>query len=160
MKAATVALIAGLALVACEDDRGAAPTQPEQTGAETPAVAEVAPVLEEGAAPCPCWTARSLAATFPSASFFFTDLAPGRAAGSAALQLSDIANARVLQALAEFDPHSDMVGGNWCQVASFGRGGLESESISAYEISAEEFDSCIRLLEHTAEGAGLDASAD
>lgn len=149
-----------LALAACEQDR-TAPTGaagPAAAGPEAAGAVSGGTVVEEGA--CPCWTARSLGAAFPVASFYHTDLAVEARAGRAALQLSDIANARVLQALVAFDPEASAEGDNWCQVATFGTSGLERESISALKISAEEFGACVSLLEQRAGAAGLAATTD
>lgn len=144
-----------LALAACQDDRTAptAAAGSSATSVETAEAVAAGPVVEEGA--CPCWTARSLGSAFPTASFYHTDLAVESRAGRAALQLSDVANARVLQALVQFDPAADAEGDNWCQVATFGQSGLERESISALKISADEFEACVTLLGQNARASGL-----
>lgn len=150
--------VIGLAVLAtaCNDDRPApaSPTGPEP--AAGPALTAVTPA--GAGATCPCWTESSLQSTFPTASFFFTDLAAEDAAGQAALQLVDVANARQLQALTEFDPSTDTPGDNWCQVATFGQKGLERESISRLKITAEEFAGCVSLLRERAEAAGLESN--
>lgn len=149
-------IVTTLSLTACEQE-GTAPTAaPASTAPGGVAEAVTAgPVVEEGT--CPCWTSRSLGAAFPAASFWFTDLAAEDEAGRAALQLSDIANARVLQALVEFDPHTTTEGSNWCQIATFGQSGLERESISALKISAEEFGACVTVLRNQAAANGFAA---
>lgn len=153
----TLALSIVVALAACEQDRPAPMDPAAPSSASSPGVTEAvsSPVVEDGA--CPCWTGRSLAAAFPAASFWFDDLAAENQAGRAALQLSDLANARVLQALAEFDPQASSEGDNWCQVATFGHAGLERESISAMKITAEEFSACVTLLNDRAVTSGVAA---
>lgn len=147
-------IVTTLSLTACEQDRTAPTAAPVSTTAAGVAEAVAAgPVVEAGE--CPCWTGRSLGAAFPVASFWFTDLAARDEAGRATLQLSDIANARVLQALVEFDPHTTTEGDNWCQVGTFGQTGLERESISALKISAQEFGACVTLLRNQAAANGL-----
>lgn len=149
-------VLAIVALVGCGEDR-VAPTTPKE-GTPDRVVAEpldFGTVLAEDAVPCPCWSSRSLTAAFPTASFFFEDLAAEAAAGRLALQLDDIANVRVLQALVVFDPEASAAGDNWCQVGTYGQEGLERESISAMKISAEEFASCVTLLQHHAENLGV-----
>lgn len=154
----TLALSIVVALAACEQDRPAPMDPAAGSSASAAGVTEAvsSPVVEDGA--CPCWTGRSLAAAFPAASFWFDDLAAENQAGRAALQLSDVANARVLQALAEFDPQATSEGDNWCQVATFGQTGLERESISALKITAEEFSACVTLLNDRA--VATDVAAD
>ncbi|MDX1660557.1 MAG: hypothetical protein R3326_02095 [Gemmatimonadota bacterium] len=145
-----------LGLAACEGDRSA-PTAGEVDNPRATGITEAAagPLVEEGA--CPCWTSRSLGAAFPVASFWFEDLAVENKAGRAALQLSDVANARVLQALAEFDPEADAAGSNWCQVGTYGQEGLERESISELKITAQEFAACVTLLNERAVATGVAA---
>lgn len=153
----TLALSTILALAACEQDRSAPMDPVPSTSGADRGVAEAVsnPVVEDGA--CPCWTSRSLGAAFPVASFWFEDLAAESQAGRVALQLSDIANARVLQALAEFDPQAITEGDNWCQVATYGQEGLERESISVLKITAEEFTACATLLNDRAVASGVTA---
>lgn len=160
MRIVSSAVLAAVTLAACGEEPGA-PTAPAAPATATAPAEAREPVLAPDAAACPCWTGRSLDAAFPVASFFFEDLSVEAEAGRVVLQLGDIGNARVLQALVEFEPRpAGGFGANWCQVASFGQTGLERESISAIKISSEEFDSCVRLLQYRAGAAGVAKSAD
>ena len=143
------------ALVGCEGDRTAPTAAGIATDAEAAHPMATGTVVEAGE--CPCWTARSLSAAFPVSSFWFEDLAARDEAGRVALQLTDVANARVLQALAEFDPNAAAEGSNWCQVGTYGQAGLERESISALKITAQEFAACVGLLNERAAATGVAA---
>lgn len=135
------------------------PLGPEAAASAPAEVAAVLPTVGESA--CPCWSARSLASAFPVASFHFEDMAVGAEAGRSVLQLGDVANARVLQALVQYAPRpAGGAGDNWCQVATFGQEGQEREAISALRISAEEFAACSGLIRGHAGALGVATRAD
>lgn len=160
MKRWTAFALAAILAAACSEDEKALTTPEAAPRAVEPAEPGDVAILGDEAAACPCWTARSLQAAFPAGSFFFEDLVGEHAAGRVVLQQSDVANARVLQALVEYDPQPAAAGDNWCQVATHGLEGLERESISALKISADEFRSCALLLQSRAEGLGLERTPD
>ncbi|HUP21132.1 MAG TPA: hypothetical protein VM778_14445 [Gemmatimonadota bacterium] len=156
---ATFVTLAALALTACED-QASAPISPAAPAAPVPAASAI-PALSAGESACPCWSERSLASAFPVASFHFEDLTAEAEAGRAVLQLGDVANARVLQALVQYAPRpAGGAGDNWCQVATFGTAGLEREATSAIRISAEEFAACAGMVRDRAAALGVATSAD
>lgn len=156
----TLIAVGALATSACDDDYAApAPLGPDAATAAAPVELAAMPAADESA--CPCWSARSLESAFPAASFHFEDMTAAAEAGRAVLQLGDVANARVLQALVQYAPRpAGGAGDNWCQVATFGRGGQEREAISALRISAEEFAACSGLLRGQAGALGVVTRAD
>ena len=157
---ATFVTLATLALAACQDEP-AAPASPVAPAVDASPAASAPLDLAADASACPCWSEASLASAFPMASFHFEDLTAETAAGRAVLQLGDVANARVLQALVQYDPRPAGGGGdNWCQVATFGTRGLERESISAIRISAEEFGACSAMVRDRAAALGVATSSD
>lgn len=151
--------LGALALAACGDEEtGPALTAPE---AAATIAAQAAPLVPSGDSACPCWSERSLVSAFPVASFHFEDLSAGAEAGRAVLQLGDVANTRVLQALVQYEPRpAGGAGDNWCQVATFGTEGLERESISELKISSEEFSACVDLVRDRATALGVTTTAD
>lgn len=157
---ATFVTLGALALAACEDETAAPVSPAAPTVAEAPAASAI-PTLSAEAGACPCWSEASLASAFPVASFLFEDLTADPAAGRVVLQLGDVANARVLQALVQYSPRpAGGAGDNWCQVASFGTAGLEREAVSAVRISSEEFAACTAVVQARAAVVGVTASAD